>query len=113
VLHAQVVLPADSEWFGFFRDDSLDEVDAMEETQAYKENWFGLRTLDALHRIDRLSTPGNHLEFSEEFLFGLVDQYFTIDAVTAWMLVPPSTDDAPNDAIADPAPVRFRMRGRV
>lgn len=73
----------------------------------YKENWFGLRTLDALDRIDRLSTPGNHLEFSEEFLFGLVDQYFTTDAVTAWMVPSPSTDGTPNDAMVDPAPVRF------
>jgi hypothetical protein len=50
---------------------------------------------------------GNHLEFSQEFLMGLVDAYLRVDAVTAWFVLPPSKPgDAPNDAMADPAPVR-------
>jgi len=76
------IVPSESEWFGYYADGSNTEIQVMENTTWYNRDSFGLKTLHELGRIDRLTTPGNHLEFSEDFLMGLVDQYFKEKAGT-------------------------------
>eukprot|EP00300_Choanocystis_sp_HF-7_P030287 c39082_g1_i1.p1 GENE.c39082_g1_i1~~c39082_g1_i1.p1 ORF type:complete len:346 (+),score=102.08 c39082_g1_i1:44-1039(+) len=75
-LEDTMVWPNDSEWFGFYQDGSDKIKLQMEDTEWYKQDLFGLRTLDEAGRIVKLTTPGDHLQFTEQFLLDLVDSYF-------------------------------------
>ena len=37
------------------------------ETRLYKEDWIGLKTMDSAGKLVFLSTPGNHLQFTDKF----------------------------------------------
>jgi len=76
-----VVVPSETEWFGFYEDGSLDHVLSMNETVWYKEDRFGLKTLDEAGKIDMFTTPGEHLKFTLDFLLDLVDTYFKASPV--------------------------------
>jgi palmitoyl-protein thioesterase len=39
----------------------------LRDSQAYKEDWLGLKTLDSAKKIDFLQFPGEHIRFSAEF----------------------------------------------
>merc|ERR1711957_644089 len=71
-----MVHPKESEHFGFFKDGSLSELVAMKDAPWYKEDWFGLRTLDEAKKIETYATPGNHLRFGMAFLEQMVQKYF-------------------------------------
>lgn len=68
----------ESEHFGFFKEGSMFEMLDMHATPWYVGDWFGLRTLDEAGRVDRYTTPGNHLRFTRDFLLQLVRRYFTM-----------------------------------
>uniref|UniRef100_H3GSK1 Palmitoyl-protein thioesterase 1 n=1 Tax=Phytophthora ramorum TaxID=164328 RepID=H3GSK1_PHYRM len=71
------VFPKESEWFGAYQDsDPYKTVLGFNETRWYKEDLFGLQTLDKAGKVHFLSTDGDHLRFSIEFLLGVVDKYF-------------------------------------
>lgn len=76
-----MVHPKESEHFGYFKDGSATELVAMQDAPWYKEDWFGLKTLDEAKKIDTYSTPGNHLRFTEAFLVQMVQKYFTGSSV--------------------------------
>ncbi|RLN66815.1 hypothetical protein BBP00_00001978 [Phytophthora kernoviae] len=68
------VYPKESEWFGAYQDgDSYKKVLGFNETKWYKEDLFGLRTLNEAGKVHFLSTDGDHLQFSTEFLLGVMD----------------------------------------
>ncbi|RLM95328.1 hypothetical protein BBI17_003213, partial [Phytophthora kernoviae] len=70
------VYPKESEWFGAYQDgDSYKKVLGFNETKWYKEDLFGLRTLNEAGKVHFLSTDGDHLQFSTEFLLGVMDKY--------------------------------------
>ena len=71
------VFPNESEWFGHFADGSLDTILPMRATSFYldEKDALGLRALDEAGRIFLKSTPGDHLQFTDAFLLGLVDRY--------------------------------------
>lgn len=71
-----MVHPKESEHFGYFKDGSMSELVAMRDSDWYKGDWFGLRSLDEAKKIDTYSTPGNHLRFTMTFLEQMVKQYF-------------------------------------
>jgi len=77
-----MVHPKESEHFGFFKDGSLSELVDMKDAPWYKEDWFGLRALDAAKKIETYSTPGNHLQFGMAFLEQMVAKYFVATAAT-------------------------------
>jgi len=71
------VFPKESEWFGMYQDgDPYKNVLGFNETKWYQEDLFGLKTLDKDGRVHFLTTDGDHLRFSIEFLLGVVDKYF-------------------------------------
>lgn len=70
------VYPNESEWFGYFADDSVDVVLPMRATPFYRSDAFGLRTLDQQGKVFWERTPGDHLEFDEAWLLGLIDTHF-------------------------------------
>ncbi|KAJ1427676.1 putative palmitoyl-protein thioesterase 1 [Ochromonadaceae sp. CCMP2298] len=70
------VVPNDSEWYGFFQDGSFDDIWEFSETPWYKENLFGLKTLDEEKKVFFEVTEGGHLDFSTDYLLNLVGLYF-------------------------------------
>jgi len=74
-LEDTMVWPNESEWWGFYKDGSTTDLLEMENTPWYLNNTFGLKTLGDAGKITKLTTPGDHLQFDEAFLLGLVDKY--------------------------------------
>ncbi len=70
-----MVFPNEGEWWGAFADGTDKSVLPMNQTAWYKNDMFGLRTADQKGKIFFESTTGNHLQFTEEELFGWVDKY--------------------------------------
>lgn len=75
-LNDTVVIPNDSEWFGFFKDGSYNNIWLFNETPWYQDNLFGLKSLDLKNKVYFNTTDGNHLDFSTDYLLDLVGIYF-------------------------------------
>lgn len=71
-----VVIPNDSEWFGSFQDNSLENIWSFSQTPWYTNDLFGLQTLDKQGKVFFYTTEGDHLDFETDFLLDLVGQYF-------------------------------------
>jgi len=54
-----IIYPQESSWFGEV--DPSGKVIPMEETAIYKDNTFGLKTLDDASRIQKVEIEGVHL----------------------------------------------------
>lgn len=68
-----VVVPREGEWWGQYTTDY--KTLTMKETEWYKQDLFGLRTADEAGKLFFNSTEGNHLDFSDEELYGWLDSY--------------------------------------
>jgi palmitoyl-protein thioesterase len=69
------VVPKESAWF--------EEVDGPEGVstplrarQLYRQDWLGLRALDRKGGLHFRSAPGEHMRFTDEFLGGIVEEFF-------------------------------------
>lgn len=71
-----MIYPKESEWFGFFQDGGFSQLLSYKETKWYQENWFGLKTLDLDGRLHFETTNGDHLRFSLQELYSLLDRYW-------------------------------------
>ena len=71
-----MVVPVETQWFGFYKLGQTKEILAYNETALYIEDWIGLKTLDETGKLDFLVSPGNHLQFTDKFFFEVVDKYF-------------------------------------
>lgn len=71
-----VVIPNDSEWFGFFKDGSFKEIWAFDEAPWYQADTFGLKTLHSNGKVFFNTTDGDHLDFETDFLLDLIGLYF-------------------------------------
>jgi len=70
-----MVYPNEGEWWGHFADGDLSTVLPMKQTKWYKDDMFGLKTVDEAGKLFFNSTAGNHLQFSREELVGWVKQF--------------------------------------
>jgi len=86
-----VVVPRESEWFGYYAPGSLSVIQTMEETQLYKEDWLGLKELNEAKKLQRLSCPGNHMKFTLE--------WFTTNIITPYLSTPTSELSADDDVL--------------
>jgi len=59
-----VVVPKESEWFGYYEDGDLNKILTLQEMDIYQEDWIGLKSLDESGRLKFLSCPGNHMQIS-------------------------------------------------
>jgi len=59
-----VVVPRESEWFGYYSPHQNSVVIPMNETDGYLGDWIGLKTLDSLGKIVLGSSPFNHMKFT-------------------------------------------------
>eukprot|EP01112_Ceratiomyxa_fruticulosa_P019336 TRINITY_DN6313_c0_g1_i1.p1 TRINITY_DN6313_c0_g1~~TRINITY_DN6313_c0_g1_i1.p1 ORF type:complete len:306 (-),score=51.62 TRINITY_DN6313_c0_g1_i1:174-1091(-) len=64
-LNDTVVVPRESEWFGFYQIGQDKVVVAVENTTLYTEDWIGLKTLNENKQVSFIATIGNHLEFTD------------------------------------------------
>lgn len=71
-----VVIPNDSEWFGYFEENSFDNIMEYQNTPWYKQDLFGLQSLDKAGKLFLSTTDENHLDFSTDYLLDLVGTYF-------------------------------------
>lgn len=69
-----MIFPSDSEWFGFFKDDSFEEVEQYYETRFFEP--IGLKKLALESKLFFEQTPGDHLQFSRAFLKHMVTKYW-------------------------------------
>jgi hypothetical protein len=69
-LQDAMVFPNEGEWWGHYADGQFSTVLTMKETNWYLQDTFGLKTADEAGRIFFETTPGNHLDFTEQQLFG-------------------------------------------
>ncbi|KAL1528540.1 hypothetical protein AB1Y20_009883 [Prymnesium parvum] len=70
-----MVFPNEGEWWGHFADGDLTTVLPMKETKWYKDDVFGLKTVDQAGKIFFNTTSGNHLQFTRDELIGWVNQF--------------------------------------
>jgi palmitoyl-protein thioesterase len=70
-----VVVPREGEWFGAYADNDYSTLLSMTETSWYKDDLFGLKTAHQDGKIKFNSTSGNHLEFTDDELYGWLDLY--------------------------------------
>eukprot|EP00930_Biecheleria_cincta_P028845 TRINITY_DN20091_c0_g1_i2.p1 TRINITY_DN20091_c0_g1~~TRINITY_DN20091_c0_g1_i2.p1 ORF type:complete len:355 (+),score=78.35 TRINITY_DN20091_c0_g1_i2:79-1143(+) len=83
-LQDSMVYPNEAEWWGQLPDGSYKEKAlTMKATEFYKSDMFGLKTADEAGKIFFESTPGDHLQFTEEQLYGWVEKYFISESTEA------------------------------
>eukprot|EP01089_Gocevia_fonbrunei_P014355 TRINITY_DN3919_c0_g2_i2.p1 TRINITY_DN3919_c0_g2~~TRINITY_DN3919_c0_g2_i2.p1 ORF type:complete len:299 (-),score=47.10 TRINITY_DN3919_c0_g2_i2:3-899(-) len=72
----EMVQPRESEWFGFYTAGQDKEVQTMQQTKLYQEDWIGLKTLDEAKRLDFYSVAGDHLQFTQQWFIDTIIPYF-------------------------------------
>jgi len=70
-----MIFPNEGEHWGHFADGSLKTVVPMRETEWYKQDLFGLKTVDEAGKIQFNTTTGNHLQFSRDQLIAWVGDF--------------------------------------
>ena len=65
-IYDPVVFPIESSWFGEIN--KKGEIIPMEQTDIYKSNLFGLKTIDESGRLHKETIDGVHLEFKDNHI---------------------------------------------
>ncbi|XP_066581717.1 palmitoyl-protein thioesterase 1-like [Prorops nasuta] len=75
-LNDTIVVPRETEWFGFYKPGQSTVVEPLEKTALYKENRLGLQEMRKQRKIHFYSVIGDHLQFSEKwFIDTIINQY--------------------------------------
>eukprot|EP01116_Phalansterium_solitarium_P012937 TRINITY_DN296_c0_g2_i2.p2 TRINITY_DN296_c0_g2~~TRINITY_DN296_c0_g2_i2.p2 ORF type:complete len:310 (+),score=98.16 TRINITY_DN296_c0_g2_i2:45-974(+) len=72
-----VVVPRESEWFGYYAPGSNSQLVPMTQTPGYQGDWIGLKTLDTQGKLSLGKCPGNHMQFTLE--------WFTENVITSFL----------------------------
>ena len=67
-----VVDPRGTEWFDYYEPGQGQVMLPYNETDLYKEDWIGLKTLNEDGRVDFLSVKGDHLRFDDKFFIDVI-----------------------------------------
>uniref|UniRef100_A0A8C4N7Z9 Palmitoyl-protein thioesterase 1 n=1 Tax=Eptatretus burgeri TaxID=7764 RepID=A0A8C4N7Z9_EPTBU len=62
-----IVVPRESEWFGFYKDGQATQLYNLRESSLYLEDRLGLQEMDKTGKLDFLEADGDHLQYSEEW----------------------------------------------
>jgi len=76
-----VVVPKESEWFGYYEDGNLNVKLPMRKLPIYQEDWIGLKTLDNAGKIHFGTVPGNHMQFTLEWFDSNVIQAYLMNSL--------------------------------
>ncbi|KAL7647922.1 UNVERIFIED_CONTAM: hypothetical protein RMT77_001532 [Armadillidium vulgare] len=79
-LQDSMVVPRESEWFGFYAPGQDEIVLPLRNTTLYQEDRLGLKILDEAGKLQFLTVDGDHLDFSDEwFVENIVDTYLSTE----------------------------------
>jgi len=71
-----MVIPRDSEWFGYYVPGQDKNMQTLQESDIYTKDLLGLKAMDAAGKLHFLSTDGNHLQFTKEwFIQNIVNKF--------------------------------------
>lgn len=71
-----MVDPRESEFFGFYKTGQGKEIETLQESALYKEDWLGLKEMDQAGKLHFFEVPGDHLQIDEEwFKKTIIEQY--------------------------------------
>ncbi|MFH4980469.1 hypothetical protein AB6A40_007178 [Gnathostoma spinigerum] len=71
-----IVVPRETEWFGFYKENDTSSLIAMEETKLFVEDRIGLKKLKDSGRLHMISVDGDHLQMKEdEFVTKIINKY--------------------------------------
>jgi palmitoyl-protein thioesterase len=70
-----MVQPRESQHFGFYKNGQDKEVVNLRDSDLYKEDWIGLRTLDLNKKLDFLDCEGDHLQFTVQWFIDNIIPY--------------------------------------
>mmetsp|Transcript_13712 Transcript_13712/g.20771 ORF Transcript_13712/g.20771 Transcript_13712/m.20771 type:complete len:372 (-) Transcript_13712:35-1150(-) len=74
-----MVQPRESSWFGFYAPTAAEKhvltnmetselpIQPLRETRLYKEDWLGLKQMDAEGKLTFMESPGDHLQFTTDW----------------------------------------------
>lgn len=74
-LRDSMVQPRESEWFGFYKDENIHEIETLQQSRLYQEDLLGLKQMDQEGKLHFLSVDADHLQISDTFLEMLVDKF--------------------------------------
>ena len=69
----ETVVPKESSWFG---EVNGTELSALRDSNLYKENWLGLKTLDKKGALELKTTPGRHMNIKQTLLEDIFTGYY-------------------------------------
>ncbi|KAJ0178179.1 hypothetical protein K1T71_006002 [Dendrolimus kikuchii] len=67
-----IVQPRETEWFGFYKPGQSVKMMTLQQSAIYTEDRLGLKRMDKNGKLVFLKSPGDHLRFSEEWMYGSV-----------------------------------------
>ncbi|CAG2212260.1 palmitoyl-protein thioesterase 1-like [Mytilus galloprovincialis] len=71
-----MVQPRDSEWFGFYNPGQAKTVYNLTQSKLYTQDLLGLKQMNEAGRLHFLASPGDHLQFTEEwFISNIVNKF--------------------------------------
>lgn len=62
-----MIIPMDSQWFGYYKPGSTEETQTLQESDLYKKDKLGLREMDKQGKLHFLELDGDHLQFSNQW----------------------------------------------
>ncbi|XP_032901143.1 palmitoyl-protein thioesterase 1-like [Amblyraja radiata] len=74
-LKDSMVVPVDSEWFGFYNAGQAKVTYTLQESDLYLEDRLGLKVMDNAKKLEFLTVDGDHLQFSEEWFITNIIPY--------------------------------------
>ncbi|KAF7637727.1 hypothetical protein Mgra_00002702 [Meloidogyne graminicola] len=75
-LKDEEIQPKESAWFGFYSENDTEKIIPMEQTNLYKQDLIGLKTLEKTGRLHFLSINGKHLHITSGiFTAEIINKY--------------------------------------
>jgi len=74
-LRDSMVQPRESEWFGFYKDENIHEIETLQQSRLYREDLLGLKEMDQQGKLHFLAVDGDHLQISDTFLEMLINKF--------------------------------------
>lgn len=63
-----MVQPKESEWFGFYMNGTTSKLYTLRQSSLYLQDKLGLKQMDAQQKLVFLKAPGDHLQFTDEWI---------------------------------------------
>ncbi|XP_011502224.1 PREDICTED: palmitoyl-protein thioesterase 1 [Ceratosolen solmsi marchali] len=76
--HDQMVQPAISEWFGFYKPGQAVEIETLHNSKLYIEDRLGLKEMDANGKLHFISLDSKHLQFDIEWFIEAIINKFLV-----------------------------------